>query len=189
MRLKNNKLVLTISYGNYTEGNGGTDKVLLAHQEMFNQAGISMFHLYPIHKVYDKVPEINLWGLIVDGVYKGMYVTEQILRFLKKSCSSRITFKAILIHHFNGIQIEEIHKLLSNIDAHIFFYLHDYMSICPDAGLVALSRQGGTGEAGRPDGRRGRLRRARLQCLHDARPDGLQALPARGLRRRRAEQP
>lgn len=136
MRLKNNKLVLTISYGNYTEGNGGTDKVLLAHQEMFNQAGISMFHLYPIHKVYDKVPEINLWGLIVDGVYKGMYVTEQILRFLKKSCSSRITFKAILIHHFNGIQIEEIHKLLSNIDAHIFFYLHDYMSICPDAGLV-----------------------------------------------------
>lgn len=136
MRLKNNKLVLTVSYGNYTEGNGGTDKVLLAHQEMFNQAGISMFHLYPIRRVYDKVPEINLWGLLVDGVYKGMYVTEQILRLLKRNCSSRITFKAILIHHFNGIQIEEIHKLLSNIDAHIFFYLHDYMSICPDAGLV-----------------------------------------------------
>ena len=35
MKLKNKRYVITISYGDYRKGSGGTDKVILAHKELF----------------------------------------------------------------------------------------------------------------------------------------------------------
>ena len=132
----NKQFVLTISYGDYTRGVGGTDKVILSQQKIFNQNGITNLHIYPILKVRDKTPEIPLWGLLNDGKYQGMFLTEQIVKLIQKLTVNQYELKGIIIHHFQWTDLLEIDKFLRCIDCDIFLYLHDYMTICPYGGMV-----------------------------------------------------
>lgn len=138
MKLKNKRYVITISYGDYRKGSGGTDKVILAHKELFLENNISMIHIYACNKigVRIRIKRKDLWEVINDDKYCGIYTTSQLCRNVYDLSKKGYILSDVFIHHFNNINLDEMTKLLNYIKVPIKFYLHDYMSVCPKGGLV-----------------------------------------------------
>ena len=133
------KMVISISYGNYTKGVGGTDKFILTQQNIFLKKDTTFFHIFPVNRInkYIQIKNSNVWGLTVDGKYKGMFSTNQInkkiLHYVNKKNAD---LKCIYLHHLKDINLFEIDKILEFCNIPIYFYLHDYMTICPAKGLI-----------------------------------------------------
>lgn len=128
----NNKYIITVSYGNYTTGVGGTDKVILTQQQICNKYGFDMIHLASTyaHK------KDGWWDLFINGEYKDIYTNKRLKRFLYKHQKNGNNLCCIIIHHLNNINIECLNEILEYCDVPIFYYLHDYYSICPKSGLI-----------------------------------------------------
>ena len=136
MKINNKDFVITISYGNYNNGVGGTDKVILSQQKLFNAANISNVHIFPVRK-YEKIKiPIQLWGVLIDGKENGDYLTEQIVVQCKRLLNQGFRLKGVILHHLQWIDLEELDKLLECLNCKICLYLHDYMTVCPYGGLV-----------------------------------------------------
>jgi hypothetical protein len=137
MQLQNKEFILSISGGNILTSLGGTEKVILSHQKMFNAANISYVYIYPISKKIARYELFYYWGVILDGKLEGVFSTDGLLSFLSKGDYRLLS---IHIHHLRGIKLGEISKLLDYIcSANIFFYLHDYYLICDEYTLTNTS--------------------------------------------------
>ena len=130
------RYILTVSYGDYTVGIGGTDKVILSQQKMFNENGISVLHISPLKNIGKIKLHINVWNVVEDGYEVGIYSTESIMNYLSFLTQQKHVLNAIVIHHLKNIDIVELKKVIDTNEAPIYFYLHDYMTICPSGGLV-----------------------------------------------------
>ena len=64
--MNNNKYVIAISYGDYTQGTGGTDKVILAQQFLLNKAGYDVVHISPYYN-------LRFWDVLINGKFDGVY--------------------------------------------------------------------------------------------------------------------
>ena len=62
------KYVITISYGDYTSGVGGTDKVILSQQNILLKNRYGHVHLFPY-----RFKSVFLWGMLIDGIFKGYF--------------------------------------------------------------------------------------------------------------------
>lgn len=134
------KFILTISYDNYSEGLGGTDKFILEQQELCNTNEITILHLFPVNEIWRfDIRKYRAWGLSLDGVFSQLMSTEDIVRHIANVIEYGYVFQGIFVHHLNNINLEELSLLCESTDAHIFFYLHDYMTICPRKGLLKNS--------------------------------------------------
>ncbi len=61
--------VISVSYGNYLIQNGGTDKVIREHQEMFAREGVSYLFLFPVIRTIQiggKQITLRWWGMDLD---------------------------------------------------------------------------------------------------------------------------
>ena len=85
MQLSNRKYILSISGGNIFTSLGGTEKVILSQQKMFNAVGISYVYIYPVSKKIAGLLLYNYWGVVVDGKIVGLFETKQLLSFLGAS--------------------------------------------------------------------------------------------------------
>ena len=131
MQLSNRKYILSISGGNIFTSLGGTEKVILSQQKMFNAVGISYVYIYPVSKKVSGLLLYNYWGVVVDGKMMGLFETKQLLSFLGTSEGANNRLLKIHIHHLRGIKLYELSEILDYIPkAEIFFYLHDYNLIC-----------------------------------------------------------
>ena len=131
MQLSNRKYILSISGGNIFTSLGGTEKVILSQQKMFNAVGISYVYIYPVSKKVSGLLLYNYWGVVVDGKMVGLFETKQLLSFLGTSEGANNRLLKIHIHHLRGIKLYELSEILDYIPkAEIFFYLHDYNLIC-----------------------------------------------------------
>lgn len=137
-KIKYDEYVISFAYGRYITGIGGTDKAVLDQQQLLNANGISYICFYPVSKInkFLKFHGGNMWGIIIDGEDKGLICTNEIIQALidfqtkgKKLCS-------VFIHHLNNISLKELESILDAIEGQIFWYLHDYMTICPWGGLI-----------------------------------------------------
>lgn len=130
-------VVITISYGNYVNGKGGTDKVIKAHQELFNENDISVLHLYSASSIGEKIKihRKDIWRALVDGNDCGLYSTNEIINILSELCNE-YNLLDIFIHHFKNINIDQLKTILKRFNSHIYFYIHDYFTICPVSGLI-----------------------------------------------------
>lgn len=134
--LKYQDVVITISFENYTSGQGGTDKYIREQQLMFNLSKISMIHIYPLNK-----PKIeaflhhSLWGMLIDGEFDGFFSIDQLINiFYDISKQKRI--RATILHHFQWININDIELLIEKNNSPLICYIHDYMTVCPNGGLI-----------------------------------------------------
>lgn len=134
-----NDYIITVSYGNCCNGKGGTDKVMLSQQYMFHQMNLTTIHLWPCEK--KKYGSVFLWKIAIDGQEKGVFSTEHFLLFLVGSGMKQKKLKAFLVHHLNGIDIEELGKLTKYLSCKKYFYLHDFYTICPYGGLAFNGQQ------------------------------------------------
>lgn len=131
MQLNNRKYILSISGGNILTSLGGTEKVILSHQKMFNAVGISYVYIYPVSKKIAGIELYDYWGVVIDGEMEGLFETKKLLSFLSCSEADGNLLMKIHIHHLRGIKLSELSEILDYIHtAEIFFYLHDYYLVC-----------------------------------------------------------
>ncbi|QFJ56295.1 hypothetical protein [Pseudobutyrivibrio xylanivorans] len=135
---KYKRIVLTISYGNYIHGKGGTDKVIKAHQEILNNRDISVIHLYRAYSIGEKIKihRNDVWRLLLDGVDCGLFSTNEVINTIYTLNSEDYDVLNVFIHHIKNIHIEQLSKILHNVNCNIYFYLHDYFTVCPASGLI-----------------------------------------------------
>lgn len=129
------KTIISVSYGNYLMGIGGTDKVILAHQKMFNNKGYTYIFIYPYQKIWKLFPikSKNEWGVVWDGRKIFIKETKALVKWLEKNFKE---IAEIHIHHLRYVEVNELNYLLTACSAKIRFFLHDYYSICTNYNLL-----------------------------------------------------
>ncbi len=128
------RLVVSVSYGDYTQGGGGTDKVILSHQHMFNNAGINVLYIYNYRG--NENGKYAIWHVIYNGVSYKFCTIRQIETIIQEHVKEKGTMEGFFIHHLMNSNMRELKELFEFCPAPIKVYLHDYMTICPTKGLI-----------------------------------------------------
>ena len=141
------KIVVSISYGDYKRSLGGTDKVIGAHQKMFEDVLIGYLYLSPFKLIGNK-PINDVWLARYNGKIIGCFTTNGVLGLL--TSDSRFAGKVIsyFVHHIINLDVARLTKVLSCYKVPVFFYVHDYYCLCPTINLINPSsgRYCGPGE-------------------------------------------
>ena len=127
------KIIVTLSYGDYTCGVGGTDKAILAQVKILNDAGYNVISLSPCIERKNS----DYWDVLYDSKYIGVYSNSRLLYYL--SSIKKAEFECFIIHHLKNIDISRLMQILDYLDIPVFMYLHDYYTICPKNGLILES--------------------------------------------------
>lgn len=127
-----NRYIITITYGDYTIGNGGTDKFVLSQQKLFNKSRYNAIGIFPYKRR-------NFWNVIINGDFIGVFSNARLISHI--SAINQLCISAIFIHHLKDVNLDLLEGILDYCDVPIFYYLHDYYTICPISGLV---REDGT---------------------------------------------
>lgn len=131
------RYVISISLGNYIHGTGGTGKVVLEHQQVYRQHGISYFHISPFEKtVKGRKVVSGLYNVLLDGVDLGIFSEKQVMAYLYKLQKQEWVLDSIVLHHLVRCDLGFISKLCRSSTCPIVFYIHDYYSICPNHTLL-----------------------------------------------------
>ena len=132
-----NKFVLTVSYADYAQSTGGTDRTILAQQGVLNDHEISDVHIFPLRHVWKMQNRHGyIWGMCIDGVFCRYMETAHIIQYLAELVQSGYQFGGIIIHHLMNVNLRELSRITDAVSGKIIMYIHDYMTICPRAGLV-----------------------------------------------------
>lgn len=132
------RLVLSISYGYYKNSCGGTDKVILSHSQMFNEAGFKYVYLFPVNVFHNyPIPRNPFWGLVEDGEFLGAFHTSGILDYLNKLCvDDGWSIACAHIHHLMYVNIGKLGKIISALDCDVYFYVHDFYNVCRSTNML-----------------------------------------------------
>lgn len=134
-----NKFILSVSYGNHVRDLGGTNKVILEHQDMLKSAGMSHVHIFP---QFIRVPVLNYyclrrWGVVIDGLTLDQYyTTQEVVHMLGSIIAKNIKLTEIHLHHLKSIKVRDLKVLLDLFRVPIKFYIHDYYTICYQHNLL-----------------------------------------------------
>jgi len=133
MKLNNKIFIISISGGNILTSLGGTEKVIISHQKMFNAHNISYVYIYPVYKVIANIPLYFYWGVVVDGKMEGVFSTKELLASICSKDNIDNSLLKIHIHHLRGINLNELSEILDHFgNSGIFFYLHDFYLLCDE---------------------------------------------------------
>jgi len=138
-RLKHDRFIISVSYGDCNGDLGGTSKVVLAHREMLDRAGISQLHIYPrfIRLPGTSRTLLNLWGVTKDGqTHVPVYNDSEIIQIIGREIEQGSRLLETHVHHLLNIDIGRLESILNTFTVPIKFYLHDYYSICPQFNLL-----------------------------------------------------
>lgn len=140
LRLKNQKpkykkFILSLSFGNYLKGDGGTDKVIAEHQKLYNQHQLSYIQIAPVGKNSDHSNK-TFYTVIVDGCYCGILSENNLLYWLSQLTASQYFLDTVFIHHLLKFRPQFVRHICDSTEAPIIFYLHDYYSICTSYTLI-----------------------------------------------------
>lgn len=128
--------VLSISCNNYLLKNGGLPKYIEEQQNALRSLDIGYIQIAPIRKflVMDKKNVLHdLYTIVVNGDYQGIFTEKQVLDLLQMKQREEEKLIGIFIHHCRGINLNFLDFLLQWIpEIPVFFYIHDYYSICPN---------------------------------------------------------
>lgn len=139
--LEHNSYVLAISYNDYRESIGGTDKVILSQKEKLYKNKISYLFIFPqVIRIKKKYVLVHMWEVIGDGRSFGIFSTEEIIEELQE-LSKEKCFYSISIHHLLNIYFKDLYRILDCFPVPVFFLIHDYYSICPQCFLLKNAKE------------------------------------------------
>ena len=131
------KYVLSFSYGDYLAANGGTDKVILEHQRMFNEIGVSYLYFCPVRFTYRlPFPANSFWLMILDGKRQSMLHTSEVISYLKEITLDGGECIGLFIHHLLGLNLPGVKEIVGAYTGSVYVYIHDYYNICTAYNLV-----------------------------------------------------
>ena len=123
--------ILSIGMNDYRNRAGGTNKVILAHQELFRKHGYGYIYICPV-----KEKKYKFWEVIINNHFCCVRSTEQLILFLYHLQVKNNYISEVHIHHLLSVSLDTIDSLLSYIEGNIKYYIHDYYSICPSIKLM-----------------------------------------------------
>lgn len=132
-----NKAILSISHTSYINNVGGMEKVILEQSEVAKNGGYTFIALYPIcnaFKIKGHVvcKKFNSYAVHIDQEEAKLMQQENVLNMLLS-----YNIEKIYIHSLISFPIKQIIKLLNHFsDSALFFYVHDYKSICDGHNLL-----------------------------------------------------
>ena len=127
--------VLSISFGNYLKGDGGTDKVIAEHQKMFNDANISYIQIAPLGRRKGYFG-INYYTVVIDGKFYDVLSEKSLLNELYLISSSQSRLKAVYFHHFLKLDMAFVEELIQETKAPVYVYIHDFYTVCEHYRLI-----------------------------------------------------
>lgn len=131
--------VISISYGNYLIQNGGTDKVIREHCEMFSDTGIDYIFLFPVvrtARIGSITHTFMYWGININTQFVGLYNIEGIIKYIRYLIGMGNNCLGYFVHHSWRIRHWELRKILNEVNVPIYYYLHDFYSICDGKNLI-----------------------------------------------------
>ena len=148
MELKNEKFVVGIFFENYLKGHTGVPKVMLAHQQMYQQAEFDYIGLFAAQKSLLGKTIVFRFGMIHNGKFAGIYSGKQLVALFSKWCSHGACLADIHIHHMLYIKQDHLRQLLNAFpEVPVKIYLHDYYNACCNLNLMRNGKEfcGGMG--------------------------------------------
>ena len=116
MKLHQQKLIFVITGGDYLRDSSGTSKVVKAHEDVFVHAGYEYMVMFPVslsrgNGVKRKTITTGCYGLIVDGVFIGIFTPNQVLRYLSDQQNAGKEIAGVLIqsHYQKSYQCNSIY--------------------------------------------------------------------------------
>lgn len=143
-KLKHDQFVLSVSYGDSNGDLGGTSKVIMAHQKMFESAGISHLHIYPrfIRMPGTSVFLLRHWGVTKDGRTQSVgYTDREIIQVIGREIEQGSQLVEAHVHHLLNTDVDQLGIILDAFPVPIKFYLHDYYTMCTQFNLLKNDRQ------------------------------------------------
>lgn len=143
----NNDFVVSLGFADYLHNCSGMPKVIMEHQQMFNNAGISYVYLFSVKKniLHDRAMLFCKFGLIIDGEFCGIYQMSQILGFIERWAAGGKAPLDLHIHHLLYVDLERARELMEYLkDVPKKVFLHDYYNACVNYNL----RRNGAGYCG-----------------------------------------
>lgn len=135
---KKKQAVLAAATGDYLCDYGGSNKVIAAHRKMMNASGIKYVYIFPVRIFGDRTRD--LWYLHDDGRFRGVFTTDGVLGYVRKTESGGYAFSAVFLHHFLQVNMEALQKIICTVNVQVFFYIHDYYSVCCEYNLLRDGR-------------------------------------------------
>lgn len=146
----NNNFVVSLGFADYLNTRSGMPKVIMEHQQMFNDAGIGYVYLFSVKKniLHDRTMLFCKFGLIIDGEFCGVYQMSQILAFIERWAAAGKMPLDLHIHHLLYVNLDragELMEYLKDVPKKVF--LHDYYNACANYNLrrSGVSYCGGQG--------------------------------------------
>ena len=128
----NKKIILAISYEDYVFNSGGVNKVILAQSEIAMSHGYSVVYLCPFHVAKGLIGK-SQWLVRVDNEIAMVGTDNDVLTYVGILSKDNYVISGIQIHHLKGINLDSLMNILNSITGNIYFYIHDYYTICPYA--------------------------------------------------------
>ena len=132
-----NKAILSISHTSYINNLGGMEKVILEQSEVANKNDYTFIALHPICNAFKVKGHVvcrrfNCFGVHIDKAESRRMNSNELLTVLMS-----YDIHKIYIHSLISYPIEHMVRLLKSFsNASIFFYVHDYKSICDGHNLL-----------------------------------------------------
>ena len=136
-----NRVVIIISREDYTYNLGGVNKVIVAQTNMFKSRQIASIFICPFHIMKGKICK-NQWLIRVDGELAFTGSSNQIIDYLSSLNSHQYKTCGTILHHLKDVNIDDLSGILTRIKGNIYFYIHDYYSICPNGSGNLLNENG-----------------------------------------------
>lgn len=128
--------IISLGINDYRISSGGTNKVILSHQKLFNKKEFDYIFICP---VTDTNKKISLWKIILNNKFIAVKSTDNLIVFLLEYQRQGGILNEFHIHHLKKAKIIDVEYLLEQIKIPIKFYIHDYYTICP---VIPLMKNG-----------------------------------------------
>lgn len=134
--------VLSILHSNYLETNAGIEKVVLEQQKICESYNLNYIAIFPkeqgnsfLNKIRVNDDEKNSY-VVLNGIIIGEIQILDLLEFIEN-----LNIRAVIIHQLIGYTLtNEIISKIKKINIPIYYYIHDYATICFNHTLLKNNR-------------------------------------------------
>lgn len=123
------KYYFIITFSDYQKILGGVNRVILAQIEQAKAKGISTVSICPVRVVKGIVVN-NQWLIRVDNRPVLICTDQQVIAYLFKLSKANYDLLAIQVHHILRMNISSLVSIIKALDAHVYFYIHDFYTVC-----------------------------------------------------------
>ncbi len=126
---ENKQYYFIINFSDYQKVLGGVNRVILAQIEKAKEQSISAVSICPVRVAKGLVSNYQ-WLIRVDNRPVLIGTDQQVLAYLYRLGKKDYNILAVQVHHVLRMNLSSLDFILKAIDAHVYFYIHDFYTIC-----------------------------------------------------------